>query len=111
MLICGFWLGSIFTTNRIRKQIFQIAKEKGITLEEEEPKIQKVPSMQIEKHGNLLYLFNLNKDNTFMCQGATVDELAEKLLHYNNIEVAYVRHGDNNLLFIKGKVESAVHES
>lgn len=111
VLIIGFCLGGQWTLHKVRKQIYEIAKEKGIVLDEDEvPKIQKIPHLEIEKHGNTLYLFE-HKSNTFMCQGSSIDELAQKLVTYQNIDVAFVQHDNKNFWFIKGKVELNPNES
>lgn len=112
IFICGFWLGMVFTANRIRKQIYKIAKEQGIQVDGEEPKmaVQKIPFLTVEKHGDVLYLFN-TYSNSFMCQGKTVEELAEKLSTIQNINIANVRNGNDNVWFVNGKVSSNPNEN
>lgn len=113
ILVCGFWLGMIFAANRIRKQIYNIAKEQGIAIDEgieSKPKIQKIPFLTVEKHGDFLYLFN-TYSNSFMCQGKTVEELAEKLSTIQNINIANVRNGNDNVWFVNGKVSSNPNEN
>lgn len=104
ILILGFWLGGNWTLHKVRKQIYQIAKEKGIDITEKDtPKVKAIPLLTVEKHGDVLYLFESNSNN-FMCQGISIDELADKLLKYKNIDVAFVNHNDECIWFIKGKV-------
>lgn len=111
VLICGFWLGTIFAVNRVRKQIHLIAKEQGITFDDE-PKesVQKIPFLTVEKHGELLYLWN-TYSNTFMCQGKSVEELAEKLVQIQNINIAHVKNGNTNIWFVNGKVSATPNEN
>ena len=111
LFVVAFWMGGVYVGYKIRKQIFQIAKEQGIDISEvSEPQVKTVPILQVEKHNDVLYLFE-NNSNEFMCQGFSVEELADKLTKYKNIDVALVKHGAENFWFVNGKVKSDPNES
>jgi hypothetical protein len=111
LFVIGFWLGAAYAGYKIRKQIFKIAKDQGIDVSNVgEPEIKTVPILQVEKHNDMLYLFE-NKSNEFMCQGISIEELADKLIKYKQVDVAFVKHGAENFWFVNGKVKSDPNES
>lgn len=59
----------------------------------------------IEKHNDVLYLYDKNS-NDFICQGLSLDELADKALKYKNVEYAMVENNQKVILFERGKVKS-----
>ena len=54
-----------------------------------------------------MYLYGY-EDNTFICQGNSLDELASLAQKYNNIKYAVVLHDDNMLMFVDGAVKEKV---
>lgn len=56
--------------------------------------------LYVEKHGDILYLYE-GKNNTFICQGKTVEELKENALKYKNITLTTL--DDYNKLINEGE--------
>lgn len=110
LIVLAFWLGANYASNVIRAQLHNLAKQKGIKIVNDPAVEEKeVPILSVEKHGNLLYLFDM-KSNNFMCQGSSFDELAHKLREYHKIVFAVVKHNDQHVWFIDGKVGTNQHE-
>lgn len=116
IFLFGYWLGINVTMFKIRREILNLAKEQGIKLpvmeDEAEPdqKENPVPFLNIEQHGDMLYLFDRTSD-VFMTQGRNIDELANNLSKYKQVELAYVKYGDDNFWFVNGKVSTKENES
>jgi len=68
-----------------------------------------VPSLVTEKHGEMFYVFE-NGTDTFVTQGATLEEIAKNFYDYKKVNVAYVKHGDQHVWFVNGEVKEN-HES
>ena len=88
----------------------EVAEEQGLDLEQElglmqEKEVIKTPSvlkLQVEQHGELLYLFDVDTDN-FICQGSSVQELCELAKKQKNVLYAAVKHGDKVFAFKDGE--------
>lgn len=72
----GWIIGHITAIRQVSKLL---AKDNDSSNEENKP----FP-LYVEKHGDVLYLYE-GKNNTFICQGKTVEELKENALKYKNI--------------------------
>lgn len=115
LLIFGFvfWLGYqagiAVLSYRLRHLIFKEAKKLGITtpyqesiLEEQKPTVEQ---LIVEKANNILYLYN-REDDTFVCQGSTLEELASLAKKYKNIKYAAVMIDKEIYAFVDGTVKS-----
>lgn len=71
-----------------------------------ETKIE-IPRLNVENVSNV-YLLYETKTNTFMCQGKTLEELAEKLLENNKIDLAFVKHDKKHFVFASGKIKGEI---
>ena len=71
-----------------------------------ETKIE-IPRLNVENVSNV-YLLYETKTNTFMCQGNTLEELAEKLLENNKIDLAFVKHDKKHFVFASGKIKGEI---
>lgn len=71
-----------------------------------ETKIE-IPRLNVENVSNV-YLLYETKTNTFMCQGNTLQELAEKLLENNKIDLAFVKHDKKHFVFASGKIKGEI---
>jgi hypothetical protein len=58
----------------------------------------------VEKSNNILYLYN-REDETFVCQGSSLEELAVLAKEYKNIKYAAVLHDDDVVAFVDGKIK------
>ena len=106
----GYQTGSSVEAYRLRHLIFKEAKRLGITTKQDERLFEDekpvVAQLIIEKANNVLYLYN-KEDNTFVCQGATLSELASLAKQYKNIKYAAVIDGDDVYAFVNGLVKPA----
>ena len=108
--IFGYWVASKIIAFQMQFMIRRLAKEHNIDIsdldEETEVKPVAIPILiteSVDKHGILLY----DGKNNFMCQGTSLEEVAENLLKYKNIKVAIILHKDNKVLFVDGKVKKS----
>jgi hypothetical protein len=107
----GYVVGKLHTYLVLTKMIREVAEEQGIdlhaTLEkyagvnEEEIEEDKIRQLLVEKHGELLYLFD-KKTDQFICQGASVQELAKLALEQKNINIAAVLYNKTFFKFVDG---------
>lgn len=102
----GFQIGTHYMAFKLRHLIIRDAISKGIevnTLTEFEE--QTNLKLVIEYHQNSLYLFN-SKDDGFVCQANTIEDLARLAKEYKNIKHAYVLDSKTNTIFtfVDGKV-------
>jgi len=112
ILCLVFWLGYqtgfAILSHRLRHLLYKEAKKQGITipyqdnvLEEEQPTVSQ---LMVEKSNNILYLYN-REDDTFVCQGSSLEELAVLAKEYKNIKYAAVLHEDDVVAFVDGKIK------
>lgn len=74
--------------------------------DEREEETDSVFKLKTEKINDTLFLYD-NTDN-FLCQGATLDELAKLAIQYKNIKYAAVMHDKRIYMFIDGVVKQSV---
>lgn len=86
------------------EQGLDLEKELGIVVEKEESTLKAfvVPKLNVEQHGEMLYLFDVDTDN-FICQATSVQELAKLAKELKNVSVAAVKHGDKIFAFKDGE--------
>lgn len=112
LIVLGFvfWLGyqlgySVFAF-RMRDIILRAAKSQGIVIDEEKISFKPVVyELVVEELQNTLYLYD-KKENTFVCQAANLDDLAQLAKKHSNIEYAAVLYGDKVYKFVDGKVQT-----
>lgn len=116
ILLIGFYvgynLGQMILSWRLRDIIVKEARKEGIRVDAEYNIIEdnedpKVSQLFIETANDILYLYDRDKDS-FVCQGKTLEELAQLSLKYNNIKYAAVLHGENVVAFVNGEVKNKV---
>lgn len=107
----GYQIGSVVTAYRLRRFIIQHAKQQGLDLEEltETTSVSNTVQLVIERENNILYLYN--KEDKFVCQGSSVNELAQLALKYKNIKYAEVLDKKENKIFAFVNGEVLVNES
>ena len=110
MFWVGYQLGIHVTAWRLRDILREAALKEGINVDRDfnvtESKLN-VSKLVVERQNNMLYLYDY-KDDTFVCQATTVDELAILAQKYKNIEYASVLDGEEVVAFINGKVKTIV---
>jgi len=111
IFVLGWVIGEIMMIQKIRN----ITKGLGINLDQEVTdarvekfmKDHKIFTLETEKVDDTLLLYD-TETKTFICQGATLEELAVKINEEKNIEYAAVHHIDKVFVFIKGVVAEKV---
>ena len=103
----GYQVGMTIMAYRLRYLVYKEAKHRGLIKEidldlEEEPTVMQ---LFVEKANNTLYLYDKN-DNTFVCQGSTLEELATLAKKYKNIDYAAVMIDKEIYAFVDGIVKS-----
>jgi hypothetical protein len=108
----AFQAGKHYGYYNLAKIMREVAEEQGIDLEkelgliqEQEEKKNKVDSvfkLEVEQHGELLYLFDVETDS-FICQGSNVQELAKFAKDLKQVDYAAVKHGDKIFAFKNGE--------
>jgi hypothetical protein len=101
----GYQVGMSIMAYRLRDLLLNDAIRRGlikeINLEDEDT----VMKLFVEKNNNMLYLYEKD-DNTFICQGSTLEELATLAKKYENIKYATVMIGTEIYAFVDGTVKS-----
>ena len=103
----GYQVGMSVTAYRLRDLVYREAKRRGLIKEldivlEETPI---VAQLIVEKSNDILYLYTRD-DNTFVCQGSTLEEIASLAKKYNNIRYAAVTIDKEIYAFVDGTVKS-----
>jgi hypothetical protein len=118
LVFLGYTIGETIALIRFRKLLIKIAQTQGIDLEKEMEKAlldpesedkADVEDLKVEAIQNTLYLYYQNDE--FVCQGSSLDELAELAKKYKNIEWATVVHDKEVYMFMDGKVEKFKDEN
>ena len=107
IFIAGFRAGEMFFTLRIREAVRREAKRHGISLEDDEVTELVVRKLVIEKADNSLLLYDF-EDKSFICQGSSVQELAEKSKEYGGVDIAVVVHEKQHYYFINGAIKDSL---
>lgn len=109
----GCFIGYHYACLKMAKELKDAADELGIDLEKaiekyeakvDEPKENKIHKLIVERHGEMLYLFDREKDK-FICQASSVQELAKLAKDYQNITLATAIHDSKVFMFKDGKSE------
>jgi len=111
ILCLVFWLGYqtgfAILSHRLRHLLYKEAKKQGIVIPYQDKLLEEEPTvsqLMVEKSNNILYLYN-REDETFVCQGSSLEELAVLAKEYKNIKYAAVLHEDDVVAFVDGKIK------
>ena len=105
----GYFIGKIHTYWKLISMLEDVAQEKGLDFAAELEKYAEgnkeeetlVKKLQVETHGDTLYLFD-HDTAEFICQGSSVQELAELAKKYKNVLYAAVKYNDKVFAFKDG---------
>jgi hypothetical protein len=100
ILALGWIMGEFYTMYKLRKNIHSY-------LIIEEIKRPNVFKLETEEVDNIILLYD-RETNDFICQGNSLQQLAELSREYKKIEYATVKHGDYFVAFIEGRVTEKV---
>lgn len=103
----GYNFGQIVLSWQMRDLIIKEAKREGIidsnlSITSDKPNVHK---LVVEKTNNILYLYDCEQNNEFICQANSIEELAKLAKQYKNIKYASVLDDVHVYAFIDGKVE------
>lgn len=100
VFLMGYYIGGQMFLRKIRREVHETAERLGIDLsdEDDEPTL---PNLFTETENNIIILYN-KKNNTFICQANSIEEIAEK----SKIKNAVVEHENKLIWFIDGKVKT-----
>jgi hypothetical protein len=104
----GYQIGYASLSYKLRHLVYKEATKLGIAnpyqkvLEGEAPTVSQ---LMVEKANDILYLYN-REDDTFVCQGSTIEELAVLAKEYKNIKYAAVLHDNDVVAFVDGKIKT-----
>lgn len=106
-IILGFRYGIAHIKSKIFDFIKEIEKDPGkfeSLIKQQRVAIAEIPILVTESVEDVILLYDKNKKK-FLCQGSTLDDLANNLWAYNKIAIAIVKHNDNMFWFIDGKIQ------
>lgn len=104
-LFFWFWVGG-----KMYDRLRSIREKNTISLQSnllENVKAEKLYSLKTETHNGIIFAFTV-KEDMFICQGETIEEVAEVAYKYRRINLAYVLHNRQFMWFIDGKVTNTV---
>ena len=100
ILALGWVMGEFYAMYKLRKNI----RSYLIIQEETRPTVFKLETELID---DIIFLYDRDT-NDFICQGNSLEQLAQLSREYKKIEYATVKHGDYFVAFIEGKVTEKV---
>jgi hypothetical protein len=108
----GYQIGFAVLSYKLRHLLYKEAKKQGIVIPYqdnvlEEEQLPTVSQLMVEKANDILYLSN-REDETFVCQGSTIEELAVLAKEYKNIKYAAVLHDNDVVAFVDGKIRTTL---
>ena len=101
ILALGWVMGEFFTVYKLRKNL------RSIIIIEEEVKRPNVFKLETELVDDIILLYD-RETHDFICQGNSLEQLAQLSREYKKIEYASVKHGEYFVAFIEGKVTESV---
>jgi hypothetical protein len=101
ILALGWVMGEFFTVYKLRKNL------RSIIIIEEEVKRPNVYKLETELVDDIILLYD-RETHDFICQGNSLEQLAQLSRQYKKIEYASVKHGEYFVAFIEGKVTEKV---
>jgi hypothetical protein len=100
ILALGWVMGEFYTRYKILKNLRSIV----IIEEVKRPNVYKLETELVD---DIILLYD-RESNDFICQGNSLEQLAQLSKEYKKIEYASVKHGDYFVAFIEGKVNKEV---
>lgn len=100
ILALGWVMGEFYAMYKLRRNIHSYL----IIQEETKPTVFKLETEEVD---NTILLYDRDT-NDFICQGNSLEQLAQLSREYKKIEYATVKHGDYFVAFIEGKVTEKV---
>lgn len=107
----GFWIGGLYLRYRATKIIYQMfvshpnieAAVREAAKDGDDANIYPTYFTEIINGSIMLYS---RETSNFVCQGRTLEELAQNVKNYKNITRSTVHHDGEHFLFVDGKVKT-----
>ena len=99
ILALGWVMGEFYTMYKLHKNIQSMIIEKPI-----KSNVYKLETVLVD---DIILLYD-RETNDFVCQGNSLEQLAQLSKEYKKIEYASVKHGEYFVAFIEGKVTTEV---
>ncbi len=99
ILALGWFMGKFHTIYKLHKNLQLMIIEKPI-----KSNVYKLETRLVD---DIILLYDC-ETNDFICQGNSLEQLAQLSREYKKIEYASVKHGDYFVAFIEGKVNKEV---
>jgi len=100
LLALGWVMGEFYALYKLRRNLHTYL----IIKEETRPTVFK---LETESVGDTILLYDRDTKD-FICQGKSLQQLAELSREYKKIEYATVKHGEDFFAFFEGKVTDKV---
>jgi hypothetical protein len=100
ILALGWVMGEFYTMYKLRKNLRSFIIVEEVT----KPNVYKLETELVD---DIILLYD-RETNDFICQGKSLEQLAQLSREYKKIEYATVKHGDYFVAFIEGKVTEKV---
>jgi hypothetical protein len=97
----GWTMGEFYSVYHMKKTI------KRMLMDEDNVRTEHIYHLVTEQLGDSILLYEQDT-NAFICQGKSIEQLANDSQQYNKIKYATVKHGDIFFVFADGKVTDAV---
>lgn len=100
ILALGWTMGEFYTIYKMRKSLRSII----IVEETTKPNVYKLETELVD---DIILLYD-RETKDFICQGNSLEQLAQLSREYKKIDYATVKHGDYFVVFFEGKVTDKV---
>ena len=100
ILALGWVMGEFYTNYKLLKNLRSIVIIEGV----KRPNVYKLETELVD---DIILLYD-RETHDFICQGNSLEQLAQLSRKYKKIEYSSVKHGDYFVAFIEGKVNKEV---
>ena len=95
--LSGIIIGNYISFWLMRRTLFRLVMDSAEVME--------LPELTTELVDSSIRLY---ESGTYLCQGATIEEVAMNFFSVKNIKLAQVRHEEKNIWFVDGKVQTSL---
>jgi hypothetical protein len=103
-MLFWFWIGMQIVRKLKEKYDPRLLNTSILSSEEIlSQQLKKILTMKTEVHDGVIFAFTVG-DDTFIAQGATIEEVADNLYKYRKIDLAFINHEGKEYWVINGKL-------
>lgn len=99
----GWYIGNAYQLYKIRTNLKSIINSIESDISIETVDTENLALLTVEEHNNTIFVYDQTTDE-FVCQGITIDEVAENFSKRNANIKAKVKYNNTEMFFIDGKV-------